>query len=72
MYSYSAQLIYHIPDLVHVYEANWAFMVDHVQISHHQRTPLHRAAVVGHVDTVQCLIEAGGDIHSKDYEGVSE
>ena len=40
--------------------------------SPHQKTPLYQAAAKGHVDTVQYLIEAGGDIHSKDDEGVSE
>ena len=72
MYSDSAQLLHHIPELVHVYLANWTFIEDHVQISHCQRTPLHRAAVAGQVDTVQYLIEVGGDINSKDDEGVSE
>jgi len=32
MYSYNAQLFHYIQELVHVYYANWAFVVDHVQI----------------------------------------
>ena len=38
----------------------------------HQATPLHCAVAGGHVDTVRYLVGAGGDIHSKDGEGVSE
>ena len=35
-------------------------------------TPLHKAAIKGHVDTVQCLFDKGADIHIKDDDGVSE
>ena len=41
-------------------------------ISPNQMTPLHRAAVGGHVDTVQYLIKAGSDIHSKAVDGVRD
>ena len=40
--------------------------------SPHQMTPLHRAAVQGHVDTVKFLVQEGANIHSKDNGGVSE
>ena len=54
--------------------ATWSFMVDYVQLvnSLHQRTPLHRAARRGHVDTVICLVEQGADINIKDENGVCE
>ena len=35
-------------------------------------TPLHYAAAEGHVDIVQYLVGAGGDINIKDGRGVSE
>ena len=35
-------------------------------------TPLHKAAIRGHVDTVQCLLDKRADIHIKDDDGVSE
>ena len=40
--------------------------------SSRQCTPLHYAAAMGHADTLQYLAEAGGDIHSKDDNGVSD
>ena len=39
--------------------------------SPYQTTPLHRAADEGHVNTVQCLVEKGADISTKDGYGVS-
>ena len=38
----------------------------------HQRTPLFKAAVKGHVDTIRYLLDKGADIHINDNEGVSE
>ena len=40
--------------------------------SPHQWTPLHCAAGGGHVDIMQYLVDAGGEINIKDVEGVSE
>lgn len=40
--------------------------------SPHQMTPLHKAAVQGHVDTLQYLLDKGADIDIKDCNGVSE
>ena len=40
--------------------------------SPHQRTPLHWAAVEGHTDSVELLIQAGADVNIKDDDGVSE
>ena len=37
-----------------------------------QKTPLHLAAVEGHVDTVKYLVNKGVDINIKDINGVSE
>lgn len=36
-----------------------------------QKTPLHLAAVEGHVDTVKYLVNKGVDINIKDINGVS-
>ena len=44
-----------------------AYMVDCV--SPHQYTPLHWAAVSGHIDTVQCLIKEGAEINIRDNRG---
>ena len=35
-------------------------------------TPLHKAALRGHVDTLQYLLDKGADIDIKDSNGVSE
>ena len=40
--------------------------------SSHQKTPLHRAAHGGHVDTVRYLVDKGADPNIKDPDGVSE
>ena len=40
--------------------------------SPHQWTPLYCAALEGHVDTVQVLIEKGADINVKNNVGVRE
>ena len=40
--------------------------------SPHQSTPLHYAAEEGHLDAMQHLVGAGGDINIKDDYGVSE
>ena len=57
-----------------VYKGNWSFIVDHVifVLSYHQMSPLHWAAVKGHVNTVKCLIEKGVNLHSKDGNEVSK
>ena len=33
------------------------------------RTPLHAAALTGHVDTARLFLEKGADIHARDEEG---
>ena len=40
--------------------------------SPHQNTPLHCAAVGGHTDSMQCLIDKGAGINVKNIYGVSE
>ena len=41
-------------------------------LSPHQDTPLHMAAEGGHTDSVQYLIDKGGEINIKNKRGVSE
>ena len=38
-------------------------------VSPHQYTPLHWAAVNGHIDTVQSLINKGAEINIRDNHG---
>ena len=49
---------------------NWPWSI--LFASPHQRTPLHRSAVGGHVDTVNFLVQKGANIDSKNDVGVSE
>ena len=44
----------------------------HLVASPHQWTPLYCAALEGHVDTVQVLVEKGADINVKNNDGVCE
>ena len=49
-------------------------MVDQVLnfVSPHQKTPLHKAAGRGHIDTVEYLIQAEADVNIQNIDGVSE
>ena len=40
--------------------------------SHHQSTPLHKAAERGRKDIVTYLVERGADVSIKDHDGVSQ
>ena len=53
-----------------VFQANWIFKVHALSLD--QMSPLHWAADKGHVNTVKCLVEKGGEVNSKDGGGVSK
>ena len=73
MYSYNAQLIHHIPELIILGELGiHGGPCSNLVPSPHQETPLHWAAIEGKEGTVQLLIEKGADINVKDNDGVCE